>query len=206
MIEYIRGILTSKSPTTVVIETGGVGYLVNISLNTYNALGHAGEQTEVRLFTHEVLREDAHDLYGFIDLGERQIFRLLISVSGIGPAIGRLILSTFSTHDLVSVIASGDANSLKTVKGVGTKTAQRVILDLKDKVVTEMVDYVEAKDIQVGVGETTPDRQKLYDEAEQAFITLGYTKTMAHKVISKLVKQDPSMSVDEIIRQGLRMM
>ncbi len=130
MIEYIYGKLSSKTPTTVVVEAGGIGYMLNITLNTYNALDRM-ESGEVRLYVHEVIREDAFELYGFMDLSERQIFRLLTSVSGIGPATGRLILSTFTSGDLVSIIASGDDRSLQSVKGIGSKTAKRAILDLK---------------------------------------------------------------------------
>lgn len=208
MIEYISGHLTAKSPTSVIVEAAGIGYLLNITLNTYNTLGPVSpDSTEtVRLYVHEVMREDTHDLYGFLDRSERQIFRLLIGVSGIGPATGRLILSTFSDKDLVSIISSGDDSALTTVKGVGKKTAQRVILDLKDKVVTEMSDYLDTSTASSTGVISRPDRKEQYEEAEQAFITLGYTKAMAHKVIAKLVKEDPNMSVNDIIRQGLRML
>lgn len=205
MIEYITGRLAAKSPTSVVVEAGGVGYLLNITLNTYNSLAEASSAA-VLLYVHEVLREDTHELYGFIDRGERQIFRLLIGVAGIGPATGRLILSTFSAKDLVSVVSSGDDSALVTVKGVGKKTAQRVILDLKDKVVTEMADYIDPGAASSADLILSSDRKELYDEAEQAFVTLGYTKAMARKVIAKLVRQDPDMSVNDLIRQGLRML
>lgn len=208
MIEYISGQLTAKSPTSVVIEAAGIGYLLNITLNTYNSLGQVSPDSKepVRLYIHEVLREDTHDLYGFLDRGERQIFRLLIGVTGIGPATGRLILSTFSAKDLVTIISSGDDAALTTVKGIGKKSAQRVILDLKDKVVTEMSDFIDPGAVSATDVSVSPDRKELYEEAEQAFITLGYTKAMAHKVIAKLIKQDPNMSVNDIIRQGLRML
>lgn len=208
MIEYISGLLTAKSPTSVVIEAAGIGYLLNITLNTYNGLSKVSLESEkpVRLYIHEVMREDTHDLYGFLDRGERQIFRLLIGVTSVGPATGRLILSTFSPKDLVSIISSGDDGALTTVKGIGKKSAQRVILDLKDKVVTEMSEYIDPSLVTATDASVSPDRKELYEEAEQAFITLGYTKAMAHKVIAKLVKQDPNMSVNDIIRQGLRML
>lgn len=208
MIEYISGHLTAKSPTSVVIEAAGIGYLLNITLNTYNSLGQVtlDAKEPVRLYIHEVMREDTHDLYGFLDRGERQIFRLLIGVTGIGPATGRLILSTFSARDLVSIVSSGDDAALTTVKGIGKKSAQRVILDLKDKIVTEMSEYIDTSMVSVTDASVSPDRKELYEEAEQAFVTLGYTKAMAHKVIAKLIKQDPNMSVNDIIRQGLRML
>lgn len=204
MIEYISGKLSSKTPTSVVLEAGGIGYLLSISLNTYNALDRM-ESGEVRLYVHEVIREDAYELYGFMDLSERQIFRLMIGVSGIGPATGRLILSTFSARDLVSIIASGDDRSLQSVKGIGSKTAKRMILDLKDKVVTEMADYMAARDLSESETVTPTARKEVLEEAEQAFVTLGYTKAMAHKVIDRLVREDPDMSVNDIIRNGLKM-
>ena len=204
MIEYIYGKLSSKTPTTVVVEAGGIGYMLNITLNTYNALDRM-ESGEVRLYVHEVIREDAFELYGFMDLSERQVFRLLTSVSGIGPATGRLILSTFTAGDLVSIIASGDDRSLQSVKGIGSKTAKRAILDLKDKVVTEMADYMGTKEMSVSRTVTPTARKEVLDEAEQAFVTLGYTKAMAHKVIEKLIREDPEMSVNDIIRKGLKM-
>ena len=178
--------------------------MLNITLNTYNALDRM-ESDEVRLYVHEVIREDAFELYGFMDLSERQIFRLLTSVSGIGPATGRLILSTFTAGDLVSIIASGDDRSLQSVKGIGSKTAKRAILDLKDKVVTEMADYMGTKEMSVSRTVTPTARKEVLDEAEQAFVTLGYTKAMAHKVIEKLIREDPEMSVNDIIRKGLKM-
>lgn len=205
MIEYIYGKLFSKNPASVVVEAGGIGYLLNITLNTYNALDRLGAR-EVRLFVHEVIREDAYELYGFLDQSERQIFRLLIGVSGIGPATGRLILSTFTPKELVSIIAAGDDRSLQGVKGIGTKTAKRAILDLKDKVVSEMADFIDAKDLTRDDKAVPLARRELYEEAEQAFVTLGYTKAMAHKVIAMLVKEDPDMSVNDIIRRGLQML
>lgn len=200
MIDYIRGIVAAKEPTSATIETNGVGYLLAISLNTFEKIS-IGKET--KLLVHEVLREDTHDLYGFAEESERRLFRLLITVKGIGPASARLMLSSFPPQELASMIASGDEVGLKTVKGIGTRTAQQIIVELRSKIETALADQsIAIETLGSGLKATTINTHA--EEAVRAFVTLGYTAPAAKKVIAKLLKAEPTLEVDELIRKGLR--
>lgn len=193
MIEYIKGDIDEITPTYVVIDNAGMGYMLNISLNAYTKLQN--EKT-VKLYVYESIREDAYVLYGFTDKRERELFTLLISVSGVGPNTARMILSSLTTSDLQSVIASGNVGALKSVKGIGAKTAQRIIVDLKDKIKPE--------------GDTlivqTPAANEIYEEALAALVALGFTQQMSQKALKKLIADNPAATVEQIIKQALKMM
>lgn len=197
MIEYLKGELTELEPTQAIIECGGVGYCCNISVYTYDKLKRGEVQ---KLFISENIREDAHVLYGFISKQERALYELLVSVSGVGPGTARCILSSLSPDELVAVVASGNDRQLRNVKGLGPKTAQRIIVDLKDKVGN------------LGIAAATADSSNIVasnkngDEAIQALIALGYPMANATKAVNTLLSQDPSMSVQSLIKQGLHMM
>lgn len=202
MIEYLRGKVVERTPTAAVIEvSGGVGYLLAISLNTYNAIR---EGEEAKLLVHEVLREDTHDLYGFCDEAERKLFRLLITVNGVGPATARLALSTFAPSDLTRLIREGNEAGLKSIKSVGARTAQRIIVELRDKIEAEMGAYVSGVDTSHDAH--AAEHLAMYEEAEKAFVALGYPATAAKKVVAKLAKSDPNMSINDMIRKGLQML
>ena len=192
MLEYIRGEITEITPTYVVLDCNGLGYYINISLNTYTYLQN---QQTAKIFFYEAIREDAHILYGFKDKDEREMFLLLISVSGVGPNTARMILSSFTVEDLRAVIASGNAGQLKAVKGIGAKTAQRIIVDTKDKI-----------GIDSGIVAATAGSAEIYDEAITALTILGYPKAAAQKVVSKLFKENPSLKVEDIIKLALKML
>lgn len=193
MIEYIKGQIAEITPASVTIETNGVGYELNISLNTYTAL-HGKDQG--RLYVHESIREDAYQLFGFFDKHERELFRQLISVSGIGPSTGRMILSSMTPKELATTIASGDAKTLTTVKGIGSKTAQRVIVDLKDKI--KLGDEVEISIPTVS--------SPAGDEAVAALVMLGFTQKPSEKAVEKILKESPDFSVEKIIKTALKML
>lgn len=201
MIEYIRGLVVERTPTSAVLEVSGIGYLLSISLNTYNQL-KVGE--EAKLMVHEVLREDTHDLFGFSEEPERRLFRLLITVNGIGPAIARLALSSFTPVELTRLIREGNEAGLKGIKGVGARMAQRMIVELKDKIEEVMETYV-AGGSSIKSGDTFEYRPT-YEEAEKAFVALGYPATAAKKVVAKLAKADPDMSINDMIRKGLQLL
>ncbi|MDN4754262.1 Holliday junction branch migration protein RuvA [Porphyromonadaceae bacterium W3.11] len=202
MIEYIRGIVTSRTPASAVIEANGVGYLLSISLNSYNLIR---EGEEVTLLVHEVIREDMHELYGFAEESERRLFRLLITVKGIGPASGRLMISSFPPKELSRMIAEGDELGLKSIKGVGTRTAQQIIVELKSKVESEMSEYLVGIDSKETAA-ASAEKKEMASEAEKAFIALGYTPAASRKVITKLLKESPTLSLNDLIRQGLRLL
>ena len=193
MYDYLRGEIAEIAPTYAVIDCGGVGYYVNISLNTYTAIQNL---REAKLFVYEAIREDAYTLFGFRDKQEREMFELLISVSGVGPNTARMILSSLTVDDLMSVIASGNSGMLKSVKGIGAKTAQRIIVDLKDKVTG--VGYAAAVAEQ-GSGEA-------YDEAVAALIMLGFTRAAVQKTVGKLLREQPTLKVEEIIKMALKLL
>lgn len=193
MIEYITGQVEQLTPVDVVLETGGVGYLLCISLATFSKL--EGEK-QARLLVHEVIREDAHTLYGFADEQERTLFRALIGVSGVGPGTARMILSSFSVPELEQIIVSGDHKRLNAVKGIGTKTAQRVIVDLKDKI-KPMGDTL------IMQPTVTSD---VYDEALAALVMLGFTRQQSQKALKKLFDADPAIKVEAAIKKALAMM
>jgi Holliday junction DNA helicase RuvA len=192
MIDYIKGEITELTPASVTLENAGIGYFVHISLNTYSALGG---KKDAKLFIYEAIREDAHLLFGFIDKRERELFLLLISVSGIGAGTARMILSSMSPNELESVIASGNADMLKTVKGIGLKTAQRVIVDLKDKIKLS------------GTIEQLPAINSQYaEESVAALVMLGFPQTASQKAVAKILKDKPDSSIEEILKVALRML
>jgi Holliday junction DNA helicase RuvA len=191
MIHHLKGRLVEKHPTHVVIECDGVGYFVNISLHTYALIP---DEETLQLFTHLHVREDAHTLYGFMQLAERDIFRLLISVSGIGTSTARTMLSSMSPAQIRDAIAGGDVPAIQAVKGIGTKTAQRVIIDLKDKVL-KIYDMAE-------VSEKSDNTNK--EEALSALEVLGFATKQAEKAVDKVLSGDPSLSVEAIIKQALK--
>ncbi|MBC2838780.1 Holliday junction branch migration protein RuvA [Robiginitalea sp. SC105] len=191
MIEHLSGRLIEKHPTHLVIECGGVGYFVNISLNTYSSLP---DQEQLRIFTHLQVREDAHTLYGFFSLAEREAFRLLISVSGVGASTARTMLSSMTPAQLRDAIASEDVPAIQAVKGIGAKTAQRVILDLRDKILKIYdIDEVSQK----------PDNTNK-EEALSALEVLGFTRKQSEKAVDSVLRQDPSASVEGIIKLALK--
>ena len=197
MIEYLKGEITELDPTKAIIECAGVGYECNISVYTYDKL-RTGQV--FKLFIDESIREDAHLLYGFISKQERAIYRLLISVSGVGPNTARCIQSSLSPDELVAVISTGNDRQLKNVKGIGSKTAQRIIVDLKDKIGNlGIVAATAASSAVVAQNENG-------DEAIQALVALGYPLANANKAITQLLQKDPEMSVQALIKAGLRMM
>ena len=199
MIEYVRGELAELSPATAVIDCNGVGYAANISLNTYSAI--QGKKT-CKLFIYEAIREDAYVLYGFADKQEREIFLLLISVSGIGGNTARMILSALSPSELVSVISAENANLLKTVKGIGLKTAQRLIVELKDKIKTVGM---------AAVGGTTSAgmllqsaNAEVQEEAVAALTLLGVAAAPSQKVVLAVLKEEPEAPVEKVIKLALK--
>lgn len=199
MIEYIRGELAELSPETAVIDCNGVGYAANISLNTYSAI--QGKKT-CKLYVYEAIREDAYVLYGFADKQERAIFLLLISVSGIGGNTARMILSALSPAELVNVIGTENANLLKTVKGIGLKTAQRIIVDLKDKITT-----VGVSDGGISASGTTllpAVNTEVHDEAVAALTMLGFATAPSQKVVTAILKEEPSAPVEKVIKWALK--
>lgn len=193
MIEYITGEVVELTPATAVVECMGIGYLLNISLNTYSCLSK-GEST--RLYVYEAIREDAYQLYGFGDRHERELFVLLISVSGVGPNTARMILSSLNPSELEQAIASENLGLLKSVKGIGAKTAQRVIVDLKDKI----------KPTDNPLVISTPAASEIYEEAVAALVMLGFSQPQSQKAVQKLLRETPSLRVEEVIKQALKML
>lgn len=193
MIDYIKGEVAELTPAMVALEAYGVGYELNISLNTYSALGG---KTSAKLYVHESIREDAYQLFGFFDKHERAIFRQLITVSGIGPSTGRMMLSSLNPRELASAIAAGDVNVLKTVKGIGAKTAERVIVDLKDKIKLE-----EGAELPLA-RMTNPSG----DEAVAALVMLGFVQKASEKAVAKIIKENPAATVEQIIKVALKML
>ena len=191
MITQIRGRLVEKNPTYVVVDCAGVGYLLHVSLQTFSSLP---TDENIRLFTHLSIREDAHTLFGFISKTEREIFRLLISVSGVGPSIARTMLSSMTTDEVQHAIASGNVGVIQSVKGIGTKTAQRVLIDLKDKISkTYAVD-------EVFINESNTVK----NEALSALEVLGFTKKQSEKVLDKILLEDSTISVEILIKKALK--
>ena len=199
MIEYLKGDLTELTPTTATVECHGVGYLTNISLNTYTAIQN---RPQVKLYVYEAIREDAYVLYGFADKRERELFLLLISVSGIGGNTARTILSALNPHELCEVIASGNDKLLKMVKGIGGKTAQRIIIELKDK--------IGAVDGNAGTATTTAlfvdTTSEVMESAVAALTMLGYTAAASQKTVKAILKEQPTISVEAAIKEALRRM
>ncbi|TRX22687.1 Holliday junction branch migration protein RuvA [Flavobacterium franklandianum] len=191
MIAHLQGKLVEKTPTQVVIDCGGVGYHVNISLHTYSLLPTTDF---IKLFTHLQIKEDSHTLFGFVEKSEREIFKLLLSVSGIGASIARTMLSSLDPKQITNAIASGDVLTIQSIKGIGSKTAQRVILDLKEKVL-KLYDLDE-----VSMSQSNTNR----DEALSALEVLGFVRKSSERVVEKIIKDAPDSSVEFIIKQALK--
>lgn len=191
MYEYIKGTLTELAPAGLIVEAGGIGYFVHISLNTFSRL--SGQST-VKVFLHPIIREDAHLLYGFAEAGERELFRHLISVNGIGANTAIMMLSSYQPDDLREAIHSENVNLLKSIKGIGAKTAQRVIIDLKDKVGKGL-----ASDRVFMVGDN-----RVRDEALSALEMLGYNKKSIEKQIDQLISGQPGLTVENLIKIALK--
>lgn len=191
MITHLQGRLVEKTPTSVVIDVAGVGYEVHISLHTYSMLS---ESESIRLYTHLQIKEDAHVLYGFVEKSERELFRLLISVSGVGASIARTMLSSLNPKQLISAIANSDVTTIQSAKGIGAKTAQRIVIELKEKVIK--IQDVE----QVLAVDNNTTRQ----ETLSALEVLGFNKKLAEKVVDKLLTKDPEITVENLIKQALK--
>ncbi len=193
MLDYIRGEVAEITPTYIVVDCSGLGYFVNISLNTYTALQ---KERSAKVYVHEAIREDAHVLFGFADKLEREMFQLLISVSGVGPNTARMILSSLTPTDLQTVIATNNVNLLKSVKGIGAKTAQRIIVDLKDKI-------KRGDDTLLVQLET---QSETYEQAVAALVMLGYTQQAVQKAVGKLLKEQPDAKVEDLIKKALKIL
>ena len=201
MIEYIKGILTELNPTEAVIEAAGVGYDIAITLPTYSALV-GQEDKEAKLFVTEVIREDTHELYGFVVRAERQLFELLMTVSGVGAATARMIMSAFSAEELRMLIATGNSKGMAKVKGLGPKTAQRIIVDLKDKAIKLDLGgdptEIPMLDVEADSG--------VKAEAVSALTMLGFATNASAKAVDKILKADPTQKVEAVIREALKML
>lgn len=200
MIEYIRGIVDELTPTQAIIEAkSGVGYALSISLNTYTAIQN---KNEVRLFVYEVIREDAYLLFGFATRIERELFELLIGISGVGGQTARMVLSAFTPADLANIVQSEDVRSLKSVRGIGPKAAQRIIVELKDK----MTNFMGTGNAAAADGTNVQVASPVVDEAVQALAVLGFSLAPTQKVVMQIVKDDPSIPVEGIIKKALKML
>ncbi len=191
MIAHIQGRLVEKTPTEVVIDCNGVGYHINISLHTFSLLPTS---ENVKLFTYLQIKEDAHTLFGFVEKSEREIFKLLLSVSGIGAGIARTMLSSLDPKQIIQALAVGDVGTIQSIKGIGLKTAQRAVLDLKDKVL-KVYDLDE-----VSISSNNTNRE----EALSALEVLGFNKKLSEKAVDKIVKEDPTATVEAIIKLALK--
>ncbi len=191
MIAQIKGKLIEKTPTFVVIDCNGVGYHINISLNTYSKIGN---DENCLLYTHFVVREDAHLLYGFKEKSERELFRLLISVSGVGSSTAIMILSSLSPEETKMAISTGNVNLLKSVKGIGLKTAERIIIDLRDK-----IGKSDGTEIISSLANNT-----IKNEALSALVMLGFSKIPAEKALTKIMAETPDLKVEELIKKTLK--
>lgn len=197
MIEYIKGELADLSPAMAVVEAGGVGYAMNISLNTYSAIQG---KNAVKLYAFEAIREDAHVLYGFVNKKERELFQLLITVSGIGPNTARMVLSSMSPSELCNSISTGNEKLIKGIKGIGLKTAQRIIVDLRDKIVTLGI----AEEIPAGGSIQSPVNNQVKDEAVSALTMLGFSPAPSQKVVVSILQERPDAPVEEVIKLALK--
>ena len=197
MIDYIKGTIVELNPAYVVIDNQGIGYMLNISLLTYDSLSPIGQGNEAKLFVHEAIREDAHLLYGFSTKKEREAFLQLISVSGVGPNTARMIMSSMSVEDFSRAIAGNNVALFKSVKGVGAKTAQRIIVDLKDKI--KLADDTLLEKTDLAAGET-------FDEALAALVMLGFTQQASQKALKTLFSSNPALTVEQAIKQALKLM
>ncbi|MDR2475448.1 MAG: Holliday junction branch migration protein RuvA [Bacteroidales bacterium] len=194
MIEYIKGKIVELTPATAILEVGNIGYLLQISINSYTAISAL---PECKLYVYEAIREDAHLLYGFSDKHERYIFQQLISVSGVGANTARVILSSLTVKEVESAIVTENMHVLKSVKGIGLKTAQRIIVDLKDKIKLSAgtsSDTIQLADSQVG------------EEAQAALVMLGFMQAASQKIVARILKDTPQATVEEVIKMALKML
>jgi Holliday junction DNA helicase RuvA len=191
MINYIKGTITEINPASVTVETGGIGYFISISVNTFSKLDG---KTDIKILIHEVIREDAHQLFGFADKEEREMFRLLISVSGIGANTARMMLSSLTPGEIEKAIGESNVNLLKSVKGIGLKTAQRIIVDLKDKV---------GKQAASGEIFTFEDNTRR-EEALSALVMLGFARSAVSKVLDKIIREEKNLTVEDLIKRALK--
>ena len=195
MYDYLKGSIAELNPAYVVIDNHGMGYMINISLTSYNLL-QSLKEVDAKLYVYEAIREDAHVLYGFVEKREREVFLLLISVSGVGPNTARMILSSIPTVELEQTIATGNVVMLKAVKGIGAKTAQRIIVDLKDKIKAP-ADALLMKSQPAG---------EVFEETLGALVMLGFTQQMSQKVLKKLFLNEPAITAEDAIKKALKMM
>lgn len=208
MIEYIKGELTEINPTEAVVEVNGIGYLLNISLNTFSAI--QGKK-EVKLYVDESLvtggRDDSYTLYGFYNKQEREIYRMLITVSGVGSNTARMILSATSATELVNIIASGNEKALKGVKGIGLKTAQRIIVDLRDKMTQSglIADTFDAGNMGEAGKQDANINSQTREEAVGALTMLGFAQAPSSKVVTEILRGNPDMPVEQVIKQALKL-
>ena len=197
MIEYIKGELTELTPAMATIEAAGVGYGLNISLNTYSAIQN---KKEAKLYVYESIREDAYVLFGFYNKKEREMFQLLISVSGVGAGTARMVLSSMSVSELCQAISTGNERVIKGIKGIGLKTAQRIIFDLRDKIVALGI----ADEIPAGGTMSAPVNNAVKDEAVAALTMLGFSPAPTQKVVLQILQQQPDLPVEQVVKQALK--
>lgn len=193
MYEYIKGLLVEINPTYAIVDNNGIGYKIEISLQTYTSV-QSKHNTSVQLFLHQIVREDAHLLFGFSDAKERELFRMLISVSGIGANTARTMLSASSSAEIEENIRNANVASLKNIKGIGQKTAERLIVELRDKMGKNTSND----------GIFTPTHNRIKEESLSALFMLGYSKNMAEKVIDKIIRINPNISTEDLIKQALK--
>ena len=198
MIDYIKGELSELTPAMAVVEAAGVGYAMNISLNCYSAI--QGKK-DVKLYVYESIREDAHVLVGFASKKEREMFLLLITVSGVGPNTARMVLSSMSPAELCNSISTGNERMIKTIKGIGLKTAQRIIVDLRDKIVSLGI----AEEIPAGGSMENPVDNRVKEEAVSALTMLGFSPAPSQKVVMQILKDNPTAAVEQVIKMALKM-
>ena len=197
MIEYIKGELTELSPALATVEAAGVGYGLNISLTTYSAI--QGKK-EVKLYVYEAIREDAYVLYGFVNKKEREMFELLITVNGVGANTARMMLSGMSVSELCSAISTGNARLIQSIKGIGKMTAQRIIVDLRDKIVVLGI----AEEMPAGGQMQAPVNNQVKDEAVSALTMLGFSPAPTQKVVLQILQQQPDLPVEQVVKLALK--
>ncbi len=191
MITYIKGKLVEKNPTYIIVESGGIGYFIHISLHTFSQIS---DEESIKLHTHFHVREDTQSLYGFFTKMEREVFRLLITVSGVGTTTARIMLSSMSPKEIQQAIASDNAALLLSVKGIGTKTAQRIIIDLRDKI----LKTYDVEEISSGIDNTAKD------EALSALDILGFSRKQTQRVVDTILRDNPAMDIENLIKQALK--
>ena len=189
MITQIKGRLIEKLPTEVIVDCNGIGYSINISLNTFSKIGN---DENIKLFTYLIIKEDSHSLYGFFDKSERSLFKLLISVSGVGASTGRMMLSSLSPNEIISAILNENVQIIQSIKGIGLKTSQRIILELKDKVL--LLEGSEQEQLVLNTEST---------EAASALEVLGYSQKQTSKILSKIISENPGINVETLIKKAL---